>query len=864
MNPKEEFRRQLLVTFQAELDDHLKTLNQGLLALEENPPRAEQAALLTELFRAAHSLKGTSRGVGVQDIAAIAHNLEDVLGAIQQAEVTFSPPLFDALFVAVDALRQAMIVYRQGQRLPEKQLKQVLAGLEAVLRGGSETERVAEQVGEETEELAAPPAKAEPENSEEGEPAQSEQKVSLARLPARSAAAEETIRVTTAKVDALMADMGELLVTRMRTEQRLIELRRLGRRLARWQKQWRQARPCYSHLQRRDVDSFNGSFMAEVGEDYEVRDDSINPNPGGPGPILHRPFDTTQRQLVESPADAALCSTRQDVAGSVPNIWESTGGPWGDTPQLRPEVPNSPKIWDTPDVAPLLDFLAVNEEHLRDFDNELNELLRHFGNDYNRLALLADDLQDKVRRVRMLPVATLFDFFPRMVRDLARERGKEIALQIEGAETELDRQVLEALKDPLVHLLRNAVDHGIELPEQRLAAGKPPRGTIWLRAVQKSNTILLEVADDGAGIDLEAVRRAAVEHQLLTALQAPGLTRQASLDLIFRSGLSTQAEVTDLSGRGVGLDVVRQNLERLHGLIQVDTSPGQGVTFSLTLPLTMATSQVLLVEAGGQTVAIPTSTVERILQVDPAQISSLEGKPAIQTNGHPLPLISLAQALELPQADPLLAPGQQLTVVVLGLAEKRIACRIARALGAQEVVIKSLGRQLRRVRNIAGATILGNGQVVMVLNVADLMKATHIGPPVVIASPVQTPDKLSRRRVLVVDDSITTRTLEKNILENAGYRVVVAADGQEAWALVQSEPLQAIVADIDMPRMNGFVLTENVKSDPHYQELPVILVSSLESPQDKIRGMQAGADAYITKGAFDQNELLETISRLIG
>jgi two-component system chemotaxis sensor kinase CheA len=514
-------------------------------------------------------------------------------------------------------------------------------------------------------------------------------------------------------------------------------------------------------------------------------------------------------------------------------------------------------------LVSLLDFLDLNERYLKDIGAQMNDFVRSFGSDCGRLTFLTHNLQDGIRRLRMLPFATLFDIFPRVVRDLARERGREVALRVEGAATEVDRYVLEAMKDPLTHLLRNAVDHAIEPPDQREAAGKPRYGTIRLRAAQRGNTVVLEVADDGAGIDLQAVRQAAVARGLLTAQEAASLNDQEAIHFIFRSGLSTMSQATELSGRGVGLDVVRENLERLHGLIQVDTAPGEGTTFTLTVPLTLATSHVLLVGVGGQTVAVPTTTVERILKVDAAAVGRIEGRPAVRANGRLLPLFSLAQILELPHAEPHLAPGQKAPVVVLGVAERRVAFRVGELQGIHEVVVKRLGPQLRRVRNVAGATVLGTGQVVIILNVADLMKSALAGTALAAPPPVEVRE-VRRHRVLVVDDSITTRTLEKNILENAGYEVLVAADGEEAWALVQSEFLDAVVADIAMPRMDGFILTEKIKGGERFKELPVVLVTSLESPEDKIRGLEAGADAYITKATFDQQDLLETIERLIG
>ncbi len=798
MDRREELKRQLMITFQAELEEHLGTLNKGLLALEEGVRQEdgalqeEREPLLADLFRAAHSIKGAARAVELRDIETISHQLEDVLGAIERGELSPTPALFDALFPAVDALREVMAAHLRGESLPAQQRDQLLAELEAASRGDAETRRRGDKETQREEEITvsppplvtvSPPAPPEPEP--EPPPA------APVSPPSRPTAAEETIRVATTKLDVLMDGMGELLVARMRNEQRLAEVQALQRQLIPWEKSWQRVRTYHKRLQRQ-----NGPFDLSTG--------------GRP---------------------ALRTGTAQGRHGS--------------------------------DVAPLLDFLSSNEERLKALSAEVSDLFGSFASDYRRLALLTDSLQEGVRQMRMLPIATLFDIFPRMVRDLARERGKEIALHVVGADTEVDRQVLESMKDPLTHLLRNAVDHGIEPPDRREAMGKPPRGTIRLQAAQKGNTIVLEVADDGAGIDLEAVRRAAVGRGLLTAQEAAGLSDRETIQLIFRSGLSTQPRVTDLSGRGVGLDVVRENLERLHGIVEVDTAPGQGTTFTLTLPLTMATSHVLLVEVAGQTVAVPTTTVERILWVEAASVGSIEGRPAIRADGRPLQLVSLAQVLELPRAEAPLVADQKMSVVVLGVVEKRIAFRVDGLQGTQEVVIKSLGRQLSRVRNVAGATILGTGQVVMILNVADLMKSAQASPA--IAAPLLVEAReVAHRRVLVVDDSITTRTLEKNILENAGYHVLVAADGEEGWALVQGEALDAIVADVSMPRMDGFTLTEKVKGDERFQELPVVLVTSLESPQDRIRGLEAGADAYITKSTFDQHELLETIERLIG
>jgi len=773
MNTSEDIKRELLTAFQSELADLLGVLNRGLLSLEKDPSGEEREQLLADLFRAAHSMKGGARAVQIRDIEKIAHRMEDVMGMIQRGELPVRPEVFDVLFRAVDTLKEAMDAYLAGNELSRENREKLLADLEEIKKGavsGREAERPREPI----QGTSPPPAPLDsPQGLSPSAPGGTSPPVSPSpvRTPAAAVPAAETIRVATAKVDNLMDRMGELMVARMRTEQRLNEIKAIGQRVSRWQKNWSKMQGDYRLLKRQDGQ--------------------------------------------------------------------------------RPEVNR------------LIDFLDVNGDNLKNFGKEIHAFLRQFVSDYRYLALLTDDMHDGVRRVRMLPTATLFELYPRMVRDLAREQGKEVNLQVEGADTEVDRQLLDIMKDPLTHLLRNAVDHGIEPPDAREEAGKPRMGTIHLRAAQKGNTIVLTVSDDGAGIDLNALKHAALERGLLTAQGIEGIKDREILNLIYHSGLSTHQKVTEISGRGVGLDVVRKNLERLQGMVDVNTAAGNGAAFTLTLPLTLATSHVLLMGVAGQIVSIPTTTVVRILNVKVEEIGSIEGKPAIRVSGRPLSLFSLARVLELPESEAPFTAGQKIPIVVVGVAEKKMAFRIDDLYGTQEVVIKGMGRQFSRVRNISGAAILGDGQVVMILNVADLVKSAKKGAGMTAAIQVQVKE-VARRRVLVVDDSITTRTLEKNILENAGYQVMVAADGEEAWAILQSETFDGIVADINMPRMDGFALTRKIKGHEKLKDRPVVLVTSLETPQDKIRGMEAGADAYIIKGTFDQRDLLATIEGLIG
>jgi len=751
--------KELMTTFQAELQEHLSTLNKGLLALERNPAPDERAYLLSEIFRAAHSVKGAARAVNLKEIETMAHRAEDLLAKIRSGNLSLTPGHFDALLKTVDAISNAMTARLRGEQMPDDFIATVLDRLEH-----ASSSCLSATVSSNSNPSSAISATTSP------EPA-------IGQPPTGPSAmqTDETIRVRTTKLDALMDGLGELLVMQMRTEKLSAQMKGLQERTLRWQKNWRKARPHFNRLRRN-----------------------------------HLRVDET-------------------------------------------------------DLSPLLDFLESNEQDLKALGIGHKTLLDHLTNDCNHLQIVTDDLQNGIRSVRMLPIGTLFDLFPRMVRDLAQTQSKDIVLEVQGQEAEVDRQALELMKDPLTHLLRNAVDHGIEPPEERLAAGKPRHGTIRLCAEQRGNNLVLTVSDDGRGIDLDAVRRSAVERGLFPSEKVSDLSEREVVEMIFYSGLSTAKQTTDLSGRGVGMDVVRKNLEQMHGLIQVETRLGAGTSFVLMLPLTLTTSQVLLVRVATETVALPMMNVERILHVNVVRIGSIEGHPVIYAEGRPLPLVSLANVLKLPEAEQALPPDAKIPVVILSVAEKRIALRVGGFLSTQQVVMKSLGAQLRRVQNIAGAAILGDGQLVTILNVSDLMKSLQaksvasFGPPII--------TKEARRwRVLLADDSITTRTLEKHILENAGYEVFTAADGQEAWELIRSseEGLpDLVVSDINMPRMDGFVLTQSVKGNSQCAHVPIILVTSLDSPQDRLHGMEAGADAYIVKSTFDQRELLETIERLI-
>jgi two-component system chemotaxis sensor kinase CheA len=497
-----------------------------------------------------------------------------------------------------------------------------------------------------------------------------------------------------------------------------------------------------------------------------------------------------------------------------------------------------------------------------------------------------DALQADARQLRMMPASTVLERLPGMVAELARAGGKSVEWSSSGAAIEVDRRVLEALRDPLLHLVRNAVDHGVEPPETRAAAGKPPRGRIAVTvAALEARRIEVRVEDDGAGIDLGKLREAAVRLRAIRAEDAAALADVAALELVFRSGVSTSPVITELSGHGLGMAIARESVERLGGRVDVATRRGLGTTVRMVLPATIATSRGVLVRAGGQLFLLPLAAVERASRVAPREVESVEGREAIRVEGRAVSLASLARLLGRPPeraatAETGAAGGAAAAAVaaargsearqpcvIVAAGDARAALLVDEILGDREVLVKELRPPLVRVRHVAAAGLLGGGELALILRPADLLRA--IGEPLPAIGPepaaAATAGAAAGRplSVLVVDDSITTRTMEKNLLEAAGYRVQVAADGQEAWTTLRNERFDLVLADVDMPRMDGFALTARIRADPGLADLPLVLVTALESRQDKERGIEVGANAYVIKSSFDQSKLLEIIGRLV-
>ncbi|MBC8100643.1 MAG: response regulator, partial [Armatimonadetes bacterium] len=514
----------------------------------------------------------------------------------------------------------------------------------------------------------------------------------------------------------------------------------------------------------------------------------------------------------------------------------------------------------SPELGMMLKFLELNQRYLTESSRRLTVLAQTMTQDTLHLTALSDQLQDDISAMRLVPFETIASGFQRAIRDLARELGKQVQFELNGATVEIDKTVLETLKDPMMHLLRNAVDHGIGTPSERDLAGKPAVGQIRIGVEQRGGEIVITVSDDGRGIDLQRVRRAIVRQKLLSEPEAQALNDEEAQFYIFHPGLSTTERVTAVSGRGIGMDVVRDRVEGLRGRISIRSLPGEGTSITLHVPVSLTRIRCILLQVGEQVLALPAAAVRRMQTLPRDAIFTAEGQALLMMDGQAVPCVTLGALLAIPSSVYVEDTAQ---IVLVQAANRLIAFEVDALLNDQELVLKPLGRELAGARYISGAALTATGEVVMVLNANDLVRgATGTALPRRAAPTVVTPIQQTLR-VLVVDDSITTRTLEKNILETAGFETSVAIDGLEAWALLHEREFDVLISDVEMPRMNGLELTSLLRQDAKLRDMPVILLTSLAKPEQREAGLRAGADAYLVKSQFDQGELLRTIQSVL-
>jgi two-component system chemotaxis sensor kinase CheA len=475
-----------------------------------------------------------------------------------------------------------------------------------------------------------------------------------------------------------------------------------------------------------------------------------------------------------------------------------------------------------------------------------------------------ETLQHRSMEIRMLPLALVLNTLPRAVRDLSRQFGKKVAFTVKGEQTTIDKRILEQIGDPLIHLLRNALDHGLETPSARRSAGKPELGTIRLEAKQEGAKVLIILEDDGRGIDSQLLKKAALDKGLVDEKEVAGWTEAQLLELVFFPGLSTSGLVTDISGRGVGMDVVRANVERLKGQVEVASELGKGTTFTISLPLTLATVHALMVQCAGEVLAVPAFSVAKTFQVPLQEIKSIQGRQAVVHQEEILPVRSLAATLGWQERNGGPLKEGRALIVILQAGERKVGFLVEDILGELEIVSKDLGTHLRKVDYVAGATILGSGEVAIILDVPQLLWRGHVEVRTKVGVPEEEVSSTLGQLILVVEDQVVTRQIEKSILEAAGYQVVTAENGLDALNRLGQQDFDLVLTDILMPKMDGFTLTRKIRSNEKTKDLPVVVVTSMESEEDKRRGLEAGANAYLIKSSFDQKHLIETIETLLG
>lgn len=808
---EEEVSPELMEAFLQEAEDHLQSVSRLLRELEKEPDDKDN---IQQVRRSVHTLKGAAAMVGFAALSQLAHRMEDMLDLVYEGAMELGPQHMDLLLATSDAMAD----------LASDNVD--MAAFEPVL--GEVHDRYATILGQlpssEAGLAPSPPAL---------EPLDGESMLDLSDLAAqaeperregerrqddrREASTSQIVRVPIERLDELVRLVSELVVQRSTFEQ---------------------------HHQRlsREVEELRLS-MSRLGR-------------------LSNRFETEYEVL-------ALSSSRAALEPATVGVGTAT--------------PLAPAGFDDLELDRYTDFHLLSRE-LSETDSDIGAVVGELGNsvgDFDgyltRVGRLTSEVQDKLMRLRMVPLANLASRLHRAVRVTARKQGKQVDLTIDGGEIELDKTVLEQIADPLLHLLRNAVDHGIEPPELRQALGKEQRGSIRVHAYHEGTFVVIVVSDDGAGLDHDRLRQAAVEGGYVSDANAAALTEAQLRSLVFQPGFSTANEVSEISGRGVGLDVVKENMQRIKGVVSVDSKPGQGVTFTVRLPMTLAITRVLLVEAYGQTFAVPLASVSQILRIEASEMESLGKESVVRLEGRALPALHLGEALGLEAAVEGTVMGGtvagRLPILVLSFGDQRLALIVDRIVEAREVVVKTLGNLLQRVEDLTGATLMGDGRVVLILNPSDLMKQTtpegaerlrqpRLGGPE--EPEIHLPTERHTLDVMIVDDSVSVRRVLSNLISNSGWNPITAKDGLEALEILQSRPQSpdVILLDIEMPRMDGYELTATLRAHESFITIPIVMLTSRAGEKHRRRAFELGATEYLVKPYHDET-LLNVIRRVV-
>lgn len=758
MTPEQMRDASLLELFSLEAEAQTLVLSAGLLALERDPTQADH---LESCMRAAHSLKGAARIVGVDAGVSVAHVMEDCLVSAQEGRLYLRPEHIDALLQGTDLLMR-IATPDNNPELAEIEAYVVLMALllDPMAAPAPVTAPVAPVMAE--LQLQPPTPKVEaPIPVAELQPAEPPRKAKRT-----TENGERVLRVTAERLNSLLDLSSKSLVETLRLKPHLATMQRLKR----MQNNGLRA------LENLNVHLKEHALSLEAQEALEV---------------ARRLLAESQQLLVEKNAEL------DEFA------WQAS---------QRAQV-----------------------------------------------------LYDTALACRMRPFADVLAGQERMIRDLGRSLGKQVRLEIEGEKTQVDRDVLEKLEAPLTHLLRNAVDHGIESPEQRLLAGKPAEGLIRLRASHQAGLLVLELSDDGNGVDLEKVRRSIIERQLSPAETAAQLSEEELLTFLFLPGFSLRDTVTEVSGRGVGLDAVQHMVRQVRGAVVLEQVAGEGSRFHLEVPLTLSVVRSLVVEVGDEAYAFPLAHIERMCDLEPADIVQVEGRQHFWHEGRHVGLVAASQLLQRPASQ---NSQQTLKVVVIREREAIYGVAVERFIGERTLVVLPLDERLGKVQDISAGALLDDGSVVLIVDVEDMLRSVdkllNTGRLERIARQGSQAVEAARKRILVVDDSLTVRELQRKLLLNRGYDVAVAVDGMDGWNALRSEDFDLLITDIDMPRMDGIELVSLLRRDNRLQSLPVMVVSYKDREEDRRRGLDAGADYYLAKASFHDDALLDAVVELIG
>ncbi|WP_375766321.1 response regulator [Archangium gephyra] len=830
--------RSLWPIFAAETREQLQTIGTAVLGLEQGT--AEQASeQLTALKREVHSLKGSAASLGLADIEQLMHALEDGLARCAPGHV---PPagLVETTLRILSSMEAALNRGDSGEMPAIEGLGQLLAALG---RGGFEQ---------------APEVKAKVPAQFRRDGLQTLEKLetSLGRLCSpgledRPGAVWEAVglaELLKAAANTAGISAVESLASSVRTGFARMEEAGVGASVA-------ASDIAGSLVQLRGaLESLAEETPAEPAAAPAEPEVTARSAAGRRQADMDRAVRVSVRTL-----DSLALQVEQLAAGRAQQLRraEAHRELLEQTHQALLQLERAAQQLALSGGGGALESLRAGVGQVRGVQKRLVQLSKDVHREGEQLALVAQVVRDDLRDLRMVPASQMLEPLKRTVRELAARLGKDVELVLAGGDVRIDRRIVDVLKDPLLHLVRNALDHGIETTAQRAAAGKPPRGQLSVRVEPRGTRLAVVVEDDGGGLSPENVRATAVRRGLLTEAEAAKLTEMQAARLVFEPGFSTRDQVTETSGRGVGLDVVQTTATRLQGAVDLSYEKGQGTRFTIDLPLILAGALGLLVRTGTAVVAIPSDAVERVLRLSPGDVGTVAGHVVARVEDEQLPFHPLSTSIGMPRLPLAIESGKPQTAMVLSLGGVRAVFAMDAVVGQQEIVVRSLGRHLQTVSHLAGAAVLDDGSVVPVLNAPELLRVA--AAPVVLRAATE----VRRSHILVCDDALTTRFAIKSLLEIAGYSVVTAGDGEEALGILERTPCQLVVSDWQMPRLDGIGLTRRIRAHPKLSHLPVILCTSLDSPQERAAGLEAGADGYLVKREVERGKLLDLVRQLL-